>query len=101
MEPRSARPYLIALGVLWLLPAVLVGVLHLVLPDQNASGQCSGIGFGCTLTPSDSVLFLGYLAALPLFFLGLVACLVIAVMQARRSRRDDVAGPYPSESDRS
>ncbi|GAA5018487.1 hypothetical protein GCM10023258_05330 [Terrabacter aeriphilus] len=89
MEPRSVRPYLIALGLLWVVPAVLVLVLHVVLPDHNASGQCSGIGFGCTLTPADAVLFFGYLGALPLFLLGLLACLVIAIVQSRRQRRAD------------
>ena len=88
MEPRSVRPYIVALGLLWIVPAVLVLVLHLTLPDYNASGQCTGLGFGCTPTPADTVLFLGYLAALPLFLLGMVACLVIAVVRARRDRRD-------------
>lgn len=87
MEPRSVRPYIVALGLLWIVPAVLVLVLHLTLPDYNASGQCTGLGFGCTPTPADTVLFLGYLAALPLFLLGMVACLVIAVVRARRDRR--------------
>ena len=88
VEPRSVRPYIVALGLLWIVPAVLVLVLHLTLPDYNASGQCTGLGFGCAPAPSDAVLFLGYLAALPLFLLGMVACLVIAVVRARRDRRD-------------
>src|SRR6478736_8134328 len=89
VEPRSVRPYIVALGLLWIVPAVLVLVLHLTLPDHNASGQCTGLGFGCTPAPSDAVLFFGYLAALPLFLLGMVACLVIviAVVRARRDRR--------------
>jgi hypothetical protein len=87
VEPRSVRPYIVALGLLWIVPAVLVLVLHLTLPDYNASGQCTGLGFGCAPAPSDAVLFLGYLAALPLFLLGMVACLVIAVVRARRERR--------------
>src|SRR6478736_1159750 len=66
VEPRRVRPYIVALGLLWIVPAVLVLVLHLTLPDYNASGQCTGLGFGCTPTPADTVLFLGYLAALPL-----------------------------------
>ena len=103
MEPRSVRPYLVALGVLWVVPAVLVLVLHLLLPDYNASGQCSGIGFGCTLTPADGVLFLGYLAALPLLLLGVVACFVIAFVQGRRARRDAAESnqPAPTDSERS
>ena len=87
MEPRSLRPYLIALLVVWLLPALLVLVLHLTLPDYNASGQCSGLGFGCTLTSADFILFFGYLAAPVFFVLGLLVCLVIAIVRARRDRR--------------
>ncbi len=97
MQPRSVRPYLLALGALWVVPVVLVLVLHLTLPDHNASGQCAGLGFGCTPTPADTVLFLGYLAALPLFLLGMVACVVIAVVQARRDRRSaGTAGSNPT-----
>ncbi len=87
VEPRSIRPYIVALGLLWVVPAVLVLVLHLTLPDHNASAQCTGLGFGCTPAPADAVVFFGYLAALPLFLLGMVACLVIAVVRARRDRR--------------
>ncbi|GGM89189.1 hypothetical protein GCM10009721_12970 [Terrabacter tumescens] len=88
MHRRRVSPYLVALGLLWGLPLVLVLVLHVVLPDHNASGQCTGLGFGCTPAPSDAVLFLGYFAALPLLVLGLVACLVIAIVQHRRDRSD-------------
>jgi hypothetical protein len=87
MDSRSARPYLLALGLLWGAPALLVLLLHLTLPDHNATGGCSGIGFGCSLPPSDAVVLLGLLAAAPLLLLGLVACLVIAVMQSRRRAR--------------
>ncbi|GAA2472157.1 hypothetical protein [Terrabacter carboxydivorans] len=99
MEPRSVRPYIVALGLLWFVPAVLVLVLHLVLPSYNASGQCAGLGFGCTPTPADAVLFLGYLAALPLFLLGMVACLVIAVVRARRDRRAAARDASATSSD--
>lgn len=97
MQRRSLRPYAVALGLLWALPADLVVLLHLVLPDHNVSGQCSGIGFGCTLPPADAVVLLGYLAALPLIVLGLVACLVIAVVQSRRQRR--LEAPAPEAAD--
>jgi hypothetical protein len=101
VEPRSVRPYIIALGLLWIVPAVFVLVLHLTLPDYNASGQCTGLGFGCTPAPADAVLVLGYLAALPLFLLGMVACLVIAVVRTRRDRRaagrDEIETPDSRE----
>jgi hypothetical protein len=103
VEPRSVRPYIVALGLLWGLPVVLVLVLHLTLPDHNASGQCTGLGFGCTPAPSDAVLLLGYLAALPLFLLGMGACLVIALVRARRdrhgARRDEVAPSVSRDGD--
>lgn len=99
VEPRSVRPYIVALGLIWVVPAVLVLVLHVTLPNYNASGQCSGLGFGCTPAPSDGVLFLGYVAALPLFLLGVVACFVIAAVQSRRARRNSAAPSQPSEPD--
>lgn len=84
MPRRSLRPYAVALGILWLLPADLVIVLHLVLPDHNPAGRCTGLGFGCTPTPADGVVLLGYLAALPLLLLGAATCIVIAIVQSRR-----------------
>ena len=89
MEPvtRSARPYLWALGLLWGLPALAVAVGYLVLPHELEGGGCEGIGFGCTLTPADTVLFLGVLAAGPLLVAGLVVMVVIAVAQSRRRGR--------------
>jgi hypothetical protein len=94
---RSLRPYLVALGLLWVAPAVLVLALHLLLPDHNASGQCTGLGFGCTPPPSGMVILLGYLAALPLLVLGLVACLVIAVVQARRGGGEQPDDQAPTQ----
>lgn len=84
MQWRNPGPYVVALGVLWALPADLVVLLHLVLPDHNESGQCTGLGFGCTLPPADAVVFLGYLAAVPLLILGAVVCVIIAAVQSRR-----------------
>lgn len=80
----SARPYLWALGLLWLLPAVAVVVGHLTLPDEPSSGQCEGIGFGCTPAPNDAVLLLGLMAAPFLFAAGIVAVAIIALFQHRR-----------------
>ena len=83
---RRLRPYLWALGILWLLPAVAVLLGYLVLPKHNPSGQCEGIGFGCTLTPADTVVLLGMLAAPVLLVAGLVAVIVISLVQSRRER---------------
>lgn len=42
-----------AVAVPWVLAVVAYGLAA----DSNPPGQCEGIGFGCTLTPRDSVLF--------------------------------------------
>ncbi|MGG5260364.1 hypothetical protein [Phycicoccus avicenniae] len=94
---RPLRPYLVTLGVLWVLPAVLVGVLYLVLPHANAGGQCEGIGFGCTTNPADTALLLGILASPWLFAAGLVGCATIAVVRGVRARREaDRAADAPA-----
>ena len=85
-RPRTARPYLWTLGICWLLPAGAVAAGRALLPEHNASGQCEGLGFGCTLSPADGVVLLGLVAAPFLIVAGLVACVLIAVVQHRRSR---------------
>lgn len=83
--PREFRAYLWALGLLWVLPGALVWVAHELLPDVNASGQCTGIGFGCSLSPADAVLFLGMLAAPFLVVGGLIA---VAIIDHRKRRAE-------------
>lgn len=83
---RRSRPYLWALGILWLLPAVAVLIGYLVLPKHNPPGQCEGIGFGCTLTPADTVVLLAIMAAPVLLVAGLVAAVVIGLVQSRSER---------------
>lgn len=84
----SARPYLWALGLLWVLPAVVVLVGYLVLPGDVPPGECEGIGFGCTTAPDDTLLLLAALAAPGLLGAGLIAVGVIAVAQRRRAQRE-------------
>ncbi|RBY96632.1 hypothetical protein DQ237_08415 [Blastococcus sp. TF02-8] len=79
----GTRAYGYLLGALWLLPLVLVVVGALVLPDENADGQCEGIGFGCSLTPADGVGLLGAVAA-P--FLGLAGAVGAALLAGLRTR---------------
>jgi hypothetical protein len=90
------KPYGWAIALLWGLPALVVGIGHVVLPDHNSSGQCEGIGFGCTMTPADTILLLGMLAAPVLLIAGLAAIVGIAVWQslARRGERADQPGPH-------
>ena len=84
-SPLRKHPYAVPVGVLWVLPVVLMLVLHATLPDYNANGQCSGIGFGCALAPRDAVVFLWLLASPFLFLTGALVCGVIA--WRRRERR--------------
>ncbi len=84
---RSARLYWMVLGLLWGLPAVIGLVAWLALPDENASGQCEGIGFGCTPTPKDSVLLLAIVVVPVMGLLGAVAVGLIAVRRWWHDRR--------------
>ncbi|MGZ4542430.1 MAG: hypothetical protein ACXVXI_04740 [Mycobacteriaceae bacterium] len=78
------HPYAVTVGVLWVLPLVLMLVLHATLPDYNANGQCIGIGFGCVPAPRDGVVFLWVLASPFLFLAGALVCGVIAWRRRRR-----------------
>lgn len=80
------RPHLVALGLIWGLPLVLVVGGHLVLPKDNPHAQCEGIGFGCTLSQADSILLLGMLATPYLVGAGALAVLAIAIVQLVRDR---------------
>jgi hypothetical protein len=68
------------------LPGALVWAAHELLPDENLSGQCTGIGFGCSLSPADGVLFLGMMAAPFLVAAGLVAVAIIDYRTRRAER---------------
>ncbi|MHC6175218.1 hypothetical protein [Glutamicibacter sp. X7] len=59
-------------------------------PDVNASGQCSGIGFGCTLTPRDALLFFGFLLALPVLIGLIIFGGATAALLLRRTRMHPV-----------
>jgi hypothetical protein len=74
----TGRPYVLLLGLIALAAAAYLLATGLA-PDRNASGQCEGIGWGCTLTPRDTLLFLGFLGAIPaLAIMLIVGCAVIA-----------------------
>lgn len=89
---RSRMPYAWALGLLWALPAVVFAALLLTAPDHNTSGQCEGIGFGCTLTPYDGTVFLATLSAPVLLLAGALACLTIWLVRRRADRRTTAVG---------
>ena len=88
MSRHPIRPYAVALGLLWGLPLLLVVALHYLLPTDVPGGGCEGIGFGCSLAPADAVVLFGMFAAPVLLLVGLVVCVVIAVVTHRRERRE-------------
>lgn len=79
----TTRPRVIALLLLWGLPAAVVGVGSLVLSEERPDVQCGGLGVLCGMSPADEILFLGYVAAPFLIVLGLVL-VIIEVVHARR-----------------
>lgn len=84
---RSMRPYLWAVGLSWVLPAVLTALGYLFLPHHNASGQCEGIGFGCVPPPNDAlVIVMGVVGAPVLLVGGAVAMGVVALVRFLRRR---------------
>ena len=76
---RAWVPYAWVVGTVWVMPAVVLTVLRATLPDYNA-------GFGCTLTPADSVELLGIVALPFLLLAGLIAIAGVAVRQAASAR---------------
>jgi hypothetical protein len=79
------RAYLYVVAVLWVAPIAFLVWGVLFLPDENANGQCEGIGFGCTPTPSDSAeLALTFLTPV-LLIVGVVALLTLQRLRTRSS----------------
>ncbi|MFD1859838.1 hypothetical protein EHW97_01600 [Aeromicrobium camelliae] len=80
------KRYAGAFGVLaawWVVPWLIVLVLRSQAATENPDGQCSGIGFGCSLTPYDSYTFVMVFFLAPL---TLVAVLSAALWLALRRR---------------
>ena len=94
--PRELRPYAWLLGVVWGLPLLVSGVGYAILPKDVGPEQCEGIGFGCTLSPADTLLLLAGMSSVVLVPVGLLGVVVIAVVQTQRDRRrassDSTAG---------
>lgn len=57
---------------------------HLMLPHTNEPGGCDGIGFGCTLPPSDSATLLGVLVGVAL----VPICALVGLIMWLVSRRN-------------
>jgi hypothetical protein len=88
-RPTRARhwwPYFAVAGLFWAVPAGLLLVGYLVLPDSITSGRCEGSVFGCALTPKDATVVMA-IYVYPLFLVaGWVILAVIAVGRAWRHR---------------
>lgn len=87
MRGRSGYGAYWAVGIVfWVLPAAFLLLGYLVSPDHNANGQCSGIGFGCTLTPKDSVAFLAIFGYPIVFAVGVAVMFVVYAVRLHRRR---------------
>lgn len=81
---RTLRPYLWALGLLWVLPAVLVAIGYAVL-DKDVS--CDPSTFGC-MSQADGLLFFAFLIGAPILGgAGVLTVVAIAVVQSVRRIR--------------
>ena len=94
--PRTLGPYAWLLGVVWGLPLLVTAVGYALLPKDVGPEQCEGIGFGCALSPADTLLLLAGMSSIVLVPVGLLGVVVIAVVQTQRDRRrassDSTAG---------
>ncbi|EAP99079.1 hypothetical protein JNB_02885 [Janibacter sp. HTCC2649] len=79
-RPRGSLVVLIVLVALW--AAWLLWFT--TAPDTNPGGQCSGLGFGCTLTPHDLAAFAGAIVVAPLSALVVAVTLVVRVVRIGR-----------------
>lgn len=87
MEDRRKgrlKPYAWALGLLWGVPAIAALILWLTLPHQPPPGSCDNHAVFCSLSLADGVVLYGTIAAPFLFVAGLVAVLLISLIQLRR-----------------
>ncbi len=86
--PRKLRPYAWLLGVVWGLPLLVTVVGYAILPKDVGPEQCEGIGFGCTLSPADTLVLLAAMSSVVLVPVGLLG--------DRRDRSGaDAARPAP------
>lgn len=80
---RSSRGSLIVLVILMALWAAW-GLWFTMAPDTNPGGQCSGLGFGCTLTPHDFAAFAGAIVVAPLSVFVAAVTLVVRIVRIGR-----------------
>lgn len=78
--PRGSLIVLIGLALLWAAWALW----FVIAPDTNPGGQCSGLGFGCTLTPHDFAAFAGAIVVAPLSVLVAAVTMVVRIVRINR-----------------
>lgn len=65
------------------------GVRTATATSEIASGQCSGIGFGCTLSPRDMAQFVGMYLGVPIVSVATLITLA-GMLAPERARRTTV-----------
>ena len=83
---RSGAACLVLL-VCYAVPLATFALLVRGASRVNASGQCTGIGFGCTLTPHDALVFAGTFIGVPALAVGLLLSAGTAGLLARNPDR--------------
>lgn len=75
------------MGTYWIgiaVIALVVAVLGLTLPTENADGTCVGLGWGCKLSPRDTVALLALLGAVA-WVPAVVLCSLLPLLFATRT----------------
>lgn len=83
---RRWWPYALVAMAFWILPAIVLIVGYTVLPDYIASGQCEGLGGGCTLTPKDGTVLIAIVIYPWVLAAGLALEAVILGVRVLRNR---------------
>jgi hypothetical protein len=84
-------------AVLWVVGVhvalVLVGWAGTyLLADQNADGQCEGLGFGCTMTPQDTARFAIMFLGVPALVVTLLISLVVIALKRNKNAPGVIQG---------
>lgn len=80
----SSRAFTV-IAAAWLIGALGLFIAWLLAPDSLPDGQCSGLGFGCTLTARDSIALASFFFALPVTIFWFVAGAIATSLLGRFS----------------
>ena len=76
--------WLIGVGTLYAVLAVVTTVAYLSAPKTNEPDGCDGIGFGCTLPPNETAVVVGAVVGLALLPVCGIAVLIVAFRASRK-----------------